>query len=561
MSDQFATSQSLMLIGGILVWLVAFYRFALQPAPPKRSQIPGVPQWLGSALTWLSVKGEKQSSLFPPPRANTTLVKFWLFRFIYTFIYLAIYLLILFVSGLDKEIDTFFSILIKFGGTSNENVEKIGKIQFLGPVTLALVIAAAPIVPPVRWLDLWIRSLLYDKASIDAQLKFEVNRLKGDKLFHGDDEFVGNERRPAAAQQKVWERLKPDGFNHKDLKYTPGPAKAQSLWMKASLLDIHISNWERMNKYKTAFKVLTERDSKDRTVEIVHKNYEALKGNAVTCFESLRKKPEQQATKDREAEFRRDCKALLEQMYYLLARVSLKSHYSDSERVKYMGEIGFKLKLIRGGPTPDADESIALAVFIWVFISLPLWWITEDSIKTFAVGFAMFSAVLAPIFLAHMFAGFAFRERNSSVPSVAFPIVSGAVAGVIGFAVIFIVFSELSIDLLKEDLNNTEKYRWCIFLFVLAGLIGYRMRVGTYPSVDELRNLRWYQASGNLRDAIIFTGSITVLVFALFGESSFDAWGGDRFVLMASRLVLPLPFAFLIGYFIPTWYRARRAKA
>ncbi len=86
------------------------------------------------------------------------------------------------------------------------------------------------------------------------------------------------------------------------------------------------------------------------------------------------------------------------------------------------------------------------------------------------------------------------------------------------------------------------------------------MRVGTYPSVDKLRNLRWYQIHGNLRDAIIFTGTIAVLVFALFGKSAFDAWGGDRFVLMASRLVLPLPFAFVIGYFIPTWYRAQQER-
>ena len=226
MSDQLATSQSLVLLGVILVSLVAFYRFALEPAPTKRSQIPGVPQWLGLALAWLSLKGEKQSTIFPPPRANTTFVKFWLFRFVYTLFFLVVYLTITFVSGLDKEIDTFISILMKFGGSSNENLENLGKIQGFGPVTLALVIAALPIVPPVRWLDLRIRSFLYDYASIDSQRILEFNRLKGAKPFHGEDEFVGGERKPAAAQEKVWDRLKPDGFNRKDLKYTPGPAKA-----------------------------------------------------------------------------------------------------------------------------------------------------------------------------------------------------------------------------------------------------------------------------------------------------------------------------------------------
>ena len=121
-------------------------------------------------------------------------------------------------------------------------------------------------------------------------------------------------------------------------------------------------------------------------------------------------------TSAREEEFRRNCKALLEQIYNLLARVSLKSHYSDSERIKCIGEIGFELEPIPGGPTPDADEMVALAAIIAAIIILPLWSITGDLIKTVAVGFAMFSAVLAPIFLAHLFAVFAFKQRDSYSP-------------------------------------------------------------------------------------------------------------------------------------------------
>ena len=219
-------SFQLWLIGAILVSLVAFYRFALEPTPPKRSPIPGVPQWLGSGLAWLSWKGEKQSTLFPPPRANTTFVKFFLFRIIYTLIFLSVYLAIIFVTDLDKEIDTFISILIEFNGSSKENLKNVGEIQHFGPVTLALVIAAAPIVPPVKWLDLRIRDILYIHASIDSQRIFESNRLKGAQ-YQGEDLVVEGNRTLAAAQQKVWDRLEPDKFNSEDLKYTSGPATAR----------------------------------------------------------------------------------------------------------------------------------------------------------------------------------------------------------------------------------------------------------------------------------------------------------------------------------------------
>lgn len=546
---------SLVVIGVLLVAVAAFFRFKVAPIAPKRSQIAGVPQWLGCTLTWLTWKGEPQSALFPPPRANTTFMKYLLFRLSYVCIFVMVYLAIGFITGVAKEVDTIFEIIRHF-----VEVKDFGRFQDFGPIALAVVIMMGSQFPPFRWIDLGLRGFLYEHAAIDGQRIFESNRLKRSD-YRGEDLMVAGSRKAGAAHKEVCDRLVPDGFDREDLRYLPGaPETAHSLWMKASLLNVHISNWEAMNKYKTAFKVLTERDSNERSVKAVHNNYEILKGNAVTCFKALREAPDLATTRDREADLRRDCKALLDQMYNLLARVSLISHYSDYERIECMGEIGFRLDPIPGGPTPDADEMVCLAAIVAVMIVLPLWWLTDHLPRTLAVGFAMSSAMLTPVVLAHLYPRFAFKKRTTGSPSVAFPCVSGLVSGAIGFVVIFLCFSGASIERMMTDLGDTQYYQWTTFLFLLAALIGHRMRVGEYPGPSELESLPRHRAHGDLRDASIFAGSIAVLVFALFAESTLEAWGEDRFALKASRLVLPPPFAFVVGFLIPTWYRAQRAR-
>ena len=91
-------------------------------------------------------------------------------------------------------------------------------------------------------------------------------------------------------------------------------------------------------------------------------------------------------------------------------------------------------------------------------------------------------------------------------------------------------------------------------------LIGLRMRGGDSLDLSRLRELPFYQVYGDLRDALIFTGATFIMVLALFASSTLDAWDQGEFLLKSARLWLPLPFAFMIGYFVPTWYRVARAR-
>jgi hypothetical protein len=165
----------LVLIGVILVALVAFARFNQVPPPYHYWCKRDSP--LKTLRAWIKVESTRHV-VFPPPRTNTTSFKYWINRLGYTMVGVGIYLAIIEIPYVLSQVQTIIKHLAPTNdtGTINRGVELL-----LGawPIASAFVIGVLlPLLPPFKTADRHIRSLLYERASIPAQLFREIWRLK-----------------------------------------------------------------------------------------------------------------------------------------------------------------------------------------------------------------------------------------------------------------------------------------------------------------------------------------------------------------------------------------------
>jgi hypothetical protein len=422
------------------------------------------------------------------------------------------------------------------------------------PFMLALVVLLLPVLPIFKVADAGIRRGLYIRALIPAeQLRLSVRLKKA--------AYEAN----AALLEQVREALEVEGFDRGDIALEPKPS-TPSLWTKAAILIEQIERSQGLDKYKTAFAVVRELGSEKRSCEQVEEAYEALKGDAKTCFKALREQPGHEETQLREERLRRDCKALLERIYALLSRVSLHSHYSARERVASLRDIGFQVEPRQGGPVPDSNDVIWLLMLIGAVVILPLWQRLGFG-RALAIGGVYFTAVLTPLLLAAYCPTFA-MGRGARTPAIACPVVSGVIAAIVGI-VISVVSKSIGpefpwIDVLAGWQGYVERsYPWSFFVFLVAALISIRIRSGTYPDVSTLNGISRYQQWGSLTDGLILAGSTALLMMAIIIPRLIDLTEG-RFELYDEtwrRLVLiPTTATFVIGFFVPTWYRANTLR-
>jgi len=341
---------------------------------------------------------------------------------------------------------------------------------------------------------------------------------------------------------------------------------ARSLWTKISVLMEHISEWQGQDKYKTAFALLKERDSDILSVDRVTETFEALKGNARECLAGRRSQLSGSEIKKREDAFRGECKELLVAIYDLLSRVSLKSHFTESERIKCAAEIGFKLEQRPGGPVPDSNDLITLGLVLSGVCLLPL---------SYRVGFGravmitviIFTAVLVPILIADRLPRLAFRRNGFSLP-VAYPFVSGLTVMALTVTISTVYSSINFAEFLNSgaDLFDLTKgwkryigrsYPWTALPVLYAILIASRIRTGSYPDTASLIGFRRYRAYGCFLDAGIFLICTTGVMILFVMPKLAGLWENPEAATEWTLLTRPGLVASTLGFFIPTWYRAK----
>jgi hypothetical protein len=462
----------------------------------------------------------------------------------YTFTGLAVYWALYKIPRVAAEVQK----IIDLAGGPDTPV-----LKDAGPVVLAFIVAAVfPEIPPFKGADRTVRTILYERACIPAQKLHERNRLK-----------LATYKVDAKELEAVRKNLEAEGFDRRDLVYEGEPT-VRSMWTKISLLIAYIARWQGKDKFKTAFALLRERDSGTLSVDRVTQVYEALKGNAKSCFREMRDHPDEPETEARAQAFRRECKELLMQIYTLLSRVSLKSHFTDRERIKSMAKIGFVLEPDEGGPLPDPNDLVALGLVLGVVLIVPLS-ARLGAERALMIGVITYTAVLIPILIANRYPEFALNPGRGT-PAVAFPVVSGFVAAAIGmvFAVTWNALHPESGALI--DFANgwssyaSRAYPWSTLHALYAVLIAWRIRTGTYPDPIKLKGVARYREWGNVWDALIFAGCAVALMVLFVRPQLAVLWERPEVASNWRILIMPGIVAFALGFFVPTWYRAHMMK-
>jgi hypothetical protein len=534
------------MIAALTVFCFAMTRFNVPP--PSRVTLPtGIPHSIEEARKWLRVKSEPASTILPPPRANTTIFRYWLYRVTYGVIGVVVYLTLYKIDGVRDSIIKL--LLVLPGLESLKSVIPADPTPFM----IAIVVLLLPMLPLFKVADASIRRALYLRALIPA----EQLRLCGcarTAEFNVD----------AALLEQVRDTLEVEGFDRRDIAYDEKPS-TRSLWTKAGLLVRHIQRWEGLDKYKTAFAVLRERESNKRSCEQIREAYEALKGDAKTCFKALREQPEQEETQRREECFRRECKTLLESMYGLLSRVSLHSHYSERERIAGFRELGFQIEPRQGGPVPDINDATCLLILLGMVVILPLWHEIGFT-RALAVGSIYFTATLTPLLLAAYCPVFAMGQ-GARTPAVACPVVAGLIA-VIAAVVISVLSKSIMTEFSLIDLSEgwgrykTGSYPWSFLVFLVAAMISVWIRIGKYPDASRLNGIYRYRQWGSLTDGMIFAvctaALMIVYIIPRLMELRPEVFTDDDWLRL---LLVPTAATFVIGFFVPTWHRANRFRA
>jgi hypothetical protein len=169
------------------------------------------------------------------------------------------------------------------------------------------------------------------------------------------------------------------------------------------------------------------------------------------------------------------------------------------------------------------------------------------------IGITMFITVLTPLVLASKFPGLA-APAEGGAPAITFPAVAGAVAMMLGAMVSIGYHSLPELDLLAAfSRYQTRGYPWTLLHGLIAGLIAWRISVGTYPVVGQPKGFARLQRWGNLRDVgIFFVCTVAFMAFIVV-----PLLHGANYLKPIALVLAP---SCAVGFFVPTWYRAHARR-
>ncbi len=531
------------LTGLVVVGIGAAVRFS-HPSDAIGIELRG-DDWRTKLHKLLRRNNKSRMPLFIPARAHTTLFRYRLYQSTYITIGLVLFWAVHSIEPVREQIQI---IINGFGFSDMPFVGESGAL-----VMATFVVLILPNIPPFNWADGTIRRLLYERAKIPAQQLREMHRLKQERYIPSQQHL-----------NDVYRTALDEGFSAEDIRYIPDHCTTQSLWCKCMLIIRQIKLWQAKDKYKTAFAVLMDESGSHLAVDVLLSRYNDLLPKARYYFSAKKGEVnlQQDELKSLDDDFRGYCKEILEECYKLLSRISLHSHYTDHERVRCFNKIGFDLKENESGPIPDLNDMLLLILLLGVVIVLPL---SQPAgiLKAVMIGGILLSAILTPIMLAHLYPGLSSSSPATHYsPNLVFPVLSGLAAAGIGFLILTLAGSFLPADEYCS-FSGLERYTNCSYPWSylhagLAFLLAWRMRIGSYPDINRLEGWQRYRIWGDLKDALLCAfGLLVITLIAVIPamESLGRALPDER---TAGMLIRVFGVAFCMGFFVPTWYRARK---
>jgi hypothetical protein len=106
----------------------------------------------------------------------------------------------------------------------------------------------------------------------------------------------------------------------------------------------------------------------------------------------------------------------------------------------------------------------------------------------------------------------------------------------------------------------TRSYPWSVLLFLIAALIAWRMQIGSYEDPGSLRGFARVRQWGSPTDAGQFSVASLALVALYIRPKVTELCQKPELATDWMLLITPVLIATIVGFVVPTWYRAHLAK-
>jgi hypothetical protein len=480
---------------------------------------------LALGLTFVTFHAYDRFNMPPSNRSSTTAVRYHTAAIGYVAAMLLIYLAL--VRFPDELLKLF----------SAEDALKAMKDQIanLSPPFLAALFLTVllPKIPYLAAVDQWVKMKLQYMAAIP----YEARRLSAElarSTFH-----IQEDVRDAVTQE-----LTKKGFHAKDVLFEKGYTP-QYVWTKITTLMLQIKSWEEDH----TFAGFVAKFYSDFTA--INAKYEKLSQRACNCFRILdtTKEPFDKhgiQTLDGASEckmvFLEHCEDLLKNMYEFMSRGILKCKLTHRSRMEQLQLIGFR-ELPKPHKLPVTLNQL-FHIFVPLNVLLIICFLMSDPFHpVLLVKVMMISTILCVSLICGTYPKsqwkFAHRDDSGYRP-VPFYCVAGMMAVFFGITISF-VFKGILLGIGEAIKDIQQSYPWMFMAFTTAVTVSYN--IDNKPS--RLLSLR----EGVMQAAATMIAAVIICEWLKITRPS-----------RVPSLEYVLPFSglmgFLIGYYVPHWYRA-----
>ena len=472
-------------------------------------------------------------------RSSTTAGRYFASLFLYCLVGIAAYVVLV-----------KFPHLMAFLLKDNKDAVPGWASELSSPLLIALLLTVLlPKLPFLSNIDQWICQQLQNVAAIPWEVRRLSAELRNDKLELSADE-----------QSLIRQQLQDDGFDPRDIVFGP-PSSPASMWTQLTSLLQKVSDWESDRRMASYLAISTGE------LEKLRRRHQTLCSKAKTCFHLLREDGDNTgSTKTHEAvlryreDFTDQVSHLTHDTFDFIARGVLYAELTDRARENRLKALGFTIDW--PGPTFSLNQMMLLFAVVCI-VMLSGFVLFADTIRGLSFGLILTRAVMISVIYSVAVAcavlprerwSFA-RARVGDVRPVAFYIVAGLMASAISFATSLCFNSILLRSFVCGFQRSELTYPWALITFTTALVTAALVDNPHFSFVS-----RWQQRclEGAAQATVMFGVAYVTYQWLLQLSQNIGPTSCNLSYQMPPKLtiiVMAGVVGFVIGFFIPTWYR------
>jgi hypothetical protein len=411
------------------------------------------------------------------------------------------------------------------------------------PLSIALVLSVfLPTAPLLADFEAALRKKLHRLAQIPTNVQSLANRLKRSTLSVPEPVQM-------AVSEVMWQR----GFEEGDLSFRPED-RARYCWTKLFVLIHQLDAWQQDPKVLGLIKqfepeyeaILRTRDELGEQAQICF----AMKRSQMTdTDERLRR-----AANAYEAQFLKRCEALLQSLYDLISRAALTGFVRDSVRWAQLKTLGFEDEDLKDPNQVATSDQLVQLFLLCALILFGAFLVGQRSAAIVPQSFGQTAArtlTISSVILASVWCAVYVKSRSGRARARTWTayMLAGALAMLLRCVISFLgelamlrILEDGRFDLAQAWFEFQQATPWILMPFVIAFLTAFNL--DNQPSLGL--HGRWLRLVEGA-----FQGSMLVLTAAVVNLQLSPSKAFPWHLLLPSSLGI----GFLIGWYIPAWYR------